>query len=119
MSVHVNHPRELTIEVKQALERLANAGIPLGNQSVLLAGVNDDLETMKTLVHKLLMCRVRPYYIYQCDLINGSAHLRTSGAKGMEIIESLRRPNARYAVPPFVNEAPRRGRQRPINPGYI
>src|SRR6266496_3017728 len=62
MSVHVNHPRELTIEVKQALERLANAGIPLGNQSVLLAGVNDDLETMKTLVHKLLMCRVRPYY---------------------------------------------------------
>jgi lysine 2,3-aminomutase len=70
MSVHVNHPRELTIEVKEALERLANAGIPLGNQSVLLAGVNDDLETMKTLVHKLLMCRVRPYYLYQCDLIN-------------------------------------------------
>src|SRR6266542_4436577 len=90
MSVHVNHPRELTIEVKQALERLANAGIPLGNQSVLLAGVNDDLETMKTLVHKLLMCRVRPYYIYQCDLINGSSHLRTSVAKGIEIIEGLR-----------------------------
>src|SRR5436189_3076390 len=67
MSVHVNHPRELTVEVKQALERLANAGIPLGNQSVLLAGVNDKLETMKTLVQKLLMCRVRPYYIYQCD----------------------------------------------------
>src|SRR6266508_1557224 len=86
MSVHVNHPRELTIEVKEALERLANAGIPLGNQSVLLTGVNDNLETMKTLVHKLLMCRVRPYYVYQCDLINGSSHLRTSVAKGIEII---------------------------------
>src|SRR5438067_13654968 len=86
MSVHVNHPRELTIEVKEALELLANAGIPLGNQSVLLKGVNDDLETMKRLVHKLLMCRVRPYYIYQCDLINGSSHLRTSVARGIEII---------------------------------
>src|SRR5438105_15913468 len=90
MSVHVNHPRELTIEVKQALERLANAGIPLGNQSVLLAGVNDDLETMKTLVHKLLMCRVRPYYIYQCDLINGSSHRRTSAAQGSGISRSWR-----------------------------
>src|SRR5205809_2566623 len=89
MSMHVNHPRELTSEVRAALERLANAGIPLGNQSVLLAGVNDDLETMKVLVHKLLMCRVRPYYIYQCDLINGSSHLRTSVAKGIEIIECL------------------------------
>src|SRR6266704_2970932 len=90
MSVHVNHPRELTSEVRAALERLANAGIPFGNQSVLLAGVNDDLETMKLLVQKLLMCRVRPYYIYQCDLINGSSHLRTSVAKGIEIIEGLR-----------------------------
>src|SRR4051794_21774084 len=87
MSVHVNHPRELTIEVKEGLERLANAGIPLGNQSVLLAGVNDDVETMKTLVQKLLLCRVRPYYLYQCDLITGSAHLRSSVAKGIEIIE--------------------------------
>ncbi len=110
MSVHVNHPRELTIEVKEALERLANAGIPLGNQSVLLAGVNDDLETMKTLVHKLLMCRVRPYYIYQCDLINGSSHLRTSVAKGIEIIEGLRGHTTGYAVPQYVIE---------INPGYV
>ena len=98
MSVHVNHPRELTIEVKEALERLANAGIPLGNQSVLLKGVNDDLETMKTLVHKLLMCRVRPYYLYQCDLINGSSHLRTSVAKGIEIIEGLRGHTTGYGI---------------------
>src|SRR6266550_3370965 len=119
MSVHVNHPRELTIEVKQALERLANAGIPLGNQSVLLAGVNDDLETMKTLVHKLLICRVRPYYIYQCDLINGSSHLRTSVAKGIEIIEGLRGHTTGYAVPQYVIDAPGGGGKVPINPGYV
>jgi lysine 2,3-aminomutase len=119
MSVHVNHPRELTIEVKQALERLANAGIPLGNQSVLLAGVNDDVDTMKTLVHKLLMCRVRPYYVYQCDLINGSSHLRTSVAKGLDIIEALRGHTSGYAVPQFVIDAPGGGGKVPINPGYI
>src|ERR1700741_4439741 len=119
MSVHVNHPRELTIEVKEALERLANAGIPLGNQSVLLAGVNDDLETMKTLVHKLLMCRVRPYYIYQCDLIYGSSHLRTSVAKGIEIIEGLRGHTTGYAVPQFVIDAPGGGGKIPISPGYV
>jgi lysine 2,3-aminomutase len=119
MSVHVNHPRELTIEVKEALERLADAGIPLGNQSVLLAGVNDDLETMKTLVHKLLMCRVRPYYIYQCDLINGSSHLRTSVAKGIEIIEGLRGHTSGYAVPQYVIDAPGGGGKVPINPGYV
>ena len=119
MSVHVNHPRELTIEVKEALERLANAGIPLGNQSVLLEGVNDDVETMKTLVHKLLMCRVRPYYIYQCDLINGSSHLRTSVAKGIEIIEGLRGHTTGYGVPQFVIDAPGGGGKVPINPGYV
>jgi lysine 2,3-aminomutase len=119
MSVHVNHPRELTIEVKEALERLANHGIPLGNQSVLLKGVNDDVETMKTLVHKLLMCRVRPYYIYQCDLINGSSHLRTSVAKGIEIIEGLRGHTTGYAIPQFVIDAPGGGGKVPINPGYI
>jgi lysine 2,3-aminomutase len=119
MSVHVNHPRELTAEVRHALERLANAGIPLGNQSVLLAGVNDDVEIMKTLVHKLLMCRVRPYYIYQCDLINGSSHLRTSVAKGIEIIEGLRGHTTGYAVPQFVIDAPGGGGKVPINPSYI
>ena len=119
MSVHVNHPRELTIEVKEALERLANAGIPLGNQSVLLKGVNDNIETMKMLVQKLLMCRVRPYYLYQCDLINGSSHLRTSVAKGIEIIEGLRGYTTGYAVPQYVIDSPGGGGKVPINPGYI
>jgi lysine 2,3-aminomutase len=119
MSVHVNHPRELTTEVREALERLVNHGVPLGNQSVLLAGVNDNLETMRTLVHKLLMCRVRPYYIYQCDLISGSAHLRTSVAKGIEIIEGLRGHTTGYGVPQYVIDAPGGGGKVPINPGYI
>ncbi len=119
MSVHVNHPRELTTEVKEALERLANHGIPLGNQSVLLRGVNDDLETMKTLVHKLLMCRVRPYYLYQCDLITGSSHLRASVAKGVEIIEGLRGHTTGYGVPQFVIDAPGGGGKVPVNPDYV
>lgn len=119
MSVHTNHPRELTIEVKEALERLANAGIPLGNQSVLLRGVNDDPEIMKNLVHKLLMCRVRPYYLYQCDLIQGSSHLRASVAKGVEIIESLRGHTTGYAVPQFVIDAPGGGGKVPVNPDYV
>src|SRR6202045_4443983 len=119
MSVHVNHPRELTLEVKAGLERLANHGIPLGNQSVLLRGVNDDVEVMRTLVHKLLLCRVRPYYLYQCDLIHGSAHLRTSVAKGIEIIEGLRGHTSGYAIPQFVIDAPGGGGKVPINPGYV
>jgi lysine 2,3-aminomutase len=119
MSVHVNHPRELTTEVRAALERLVNHGVPLGNQSVLLKGVNDDLTVMKALVHKLVMCRVRPYYIYQCDLIYGSAHLRTSVAKGIEIIEGLRGHTTGYAVPQFVIDAPGGGGKIPISPGYV
>jgi lysine 2,3-aminomutase len=118
MSVHVNHPRELTIEVKEALERLANHGVPLGNQSVLIRGVNDDLATMKTLVHRLLMCRVRPYYLYQMDLITGSSHLQASVKKGIEIIEGLRGHTTGYAVPQFVIDAPGGGGKVPINPGY-
>jgi lysine 2,3-aminomutase len=119
MSVHVNHPRELTLEVREALGRLANHGVPLGNQSVLLAGVNDNLETMRTLVHKLLLSRVRPYYLYQCDLIQGSAHLRAPVAKGLEIIEGLRGHTSGYAVPQFVIDAPGGGGKVPINPGYV
>ena len=119
MSVHVNHPAELTIEVKEALERLANHGIPLGNQSVLLRGVNDDIETYKTLVQKLLICRVRPYYLYQCDLIQGSSHLRTSVAKGIEIIEGLRGHTTGYGVPQFVIDAPGGGGKVPVNPDYV
>ena len=119
MSVHTNHPKELTSEVKQALEMLADSGIPLGNQSVLLKGVNDDTSTMKSLVHKLLQCRVRPYYLYQCDLIEGSSHLRTSASKGIEIIEGLRGHTSGYAVPQFVIDAPGGGGKIPINPEYV
>jgi lysine 2,3-aminomutase len=119
MSVHVNHPRELTTEVKEALWRLADHGIPLGNQSVLLAGVNDSVEVMKALIHKLLQSRVRPYYLYQCDLIRGTSHLRTSVAKGIEIIEGLRGHTTGYAVPQYVIDAPGGGGKVPINPGYV
>lgn len=119
LSVHANHPRELTTEVRAGLERLANAGIPLGNQSVLLRGVNDDPEIMRALVHKLLMCRVRPYYLYQMDLIRGSRHLRTSVARGIEIIEQLRGHTTGYAVPQFVIDAPGGGGKVPVNPDYV
>lgn len=119
ISIHANHPKELTTEVKAGLEKLANAGIPLGNQSVLLKGVNDDVETQKALVHKLLMCRARPYYLYQCDLIKGSSHLRTSVAKGIEIIEGLRGHTTGYAIPQYVIDGPGGGGKIPINPNYI
>jgi lysine 2,3-aminomutase len=119
MSVHVNHPRELTSEVRDALGRLADHGIPLGNQSVFLAGVNDNVETMKELVQKLLMCRVRPYYLYQCDLITGSSHLRSSVAKGIEVIEGLRGHTSGYAIPQFVIDAPGGGGKVPVNPAYV
>lgn len=119
LSVHSNHPRELTTEVRDALGRLADAGIPLGNQSVLLRHVNDDPGIMKAHVHKLLRCRVRPYYIYQCDLIAGSAHLRTSVRKGLEIMQSLRGHTTGYAVPQYVIDAPGGGGKVPINPEYV
>ena len=119
LSIHVNHPRELTIEVKEALERLANHGVPMGNQSVLLRGVNDDVETMRVLVHKLLMCRVRPYYLYQCDLIQGSSHLRAPVSKGIELIEGLRGHTTGYAIPQFVIDAPGGGGKVPVNPDYV
>jgi len=119
ISIHVNHPRELTSEVKEGLERLADAGIPLGNQSVLLRGVNDDVDTMKTLVQKLLRCRVRPYYLYQMDLIKGSDHLRVPVAKGLEIIEGLRGHTTGYAIPQYVIDAPGGGGKVPINPDYV
>ena len=119
VSVHSNHPRELTTEVRDALGRLADAGIPLGNQSVLLKHVNDSALVLKALFQKLLMCRVRPYYLYQCDLISGSAHLRTSVRRGLEIMEQLRGHTTGYAVPQFVIDAPGGGGKVPINPGYI
>ena len=119
LSIHANHPRELTIEVREGLERLADAGIPLGNQSVLLRDVNDDVTVMRALLHKLLICRVKPYYLYQCDLISGSAHLRTSVRKGLEIMKALRGHTTGYAVPQYVIDAPGGGGKVPINPDYI
>jgi len=119
VSVHTNHPRELTTEVRAALGRLADAGIPLGNQSVLLKDVNDDPDIMKALVQKLLICRVKPYYLYQCDLIAGSAHLRASVAKGLDIMEKLRGHTTGYAVPTYVIDAPGGGGKVPVNPEYV
>jgi lysine 2,3-aminomutase len=119
VSIHANHPRELTTEVRDALGRLADAGIPLGNQSVLLKHVNDDAEVMKALVQKLLMCRAKPYYLYQCDLISGSAHLRASVATGLDIMEKLRGHTTGYAVPTYVIDAPGGGGKVPINPEYV
>jgi lysine 2,3-aminomutase len=119
LSIHTNHPRELTTEVRDALARLANAGIPIGNQSVLLRGVNDSVEIQKALVHKLLMCRTRPYYLYQCDLINGSSHLRTPVSEGVNIIENLRGHTTGYAIPQFVIDGPGGGGKIPINPNYV
>ena len=119
MSIHSNHPRELTVEVRDALGRLADAGVPLGNQSVLLKYVNDDTAVMKAHVQKLLMCRVKPYYIYQCDLISGSAHLRTSVRKGLEIMEKLRGHTTGYAVPTYVIDAPGGGGKVPVSSEYV
>ncbi len=119
LSVHFTHPNEVTPEVAQACERLADAGIPLGSQTVLLKGVNDDVDTMKELMHKLLRIRVRPYYIYQCDPIPGSAHFRTPVEKGLEIIEGLRGHTTGYAVPQFVIDAPGGGGKIPLLPSYL
>tara|TARA_Y100000588_G_scaffold379542_1_gene461881 strand:- start:976 stop:2163 length:1188 start_codon:yes stop_codon:yes gene_type:complete len=119
MSIHVNHPKECTAELKDACEQLAFSGVPLGNQSVLLRGVNDDLEVMKSLVHRLLRMRVRPYYLYQCDLISGSSHLRSNISTGLDIIRGLRGHTTGYAVPQFVIDAPGGGGKVPINPDYV
>lgn len=119
VSIHSNHPRELTTEVRDALARLADAGIPLGNQSVLLRHVNDDLAVMKAHLQKLLLCRVRPYYLYQCDLIAGSAHLRASVRKGLELMEGLRGHTTGYAVPQYVIDAPGGGGKVPVSPEYV
>ena len=119
LSIHSNHPRELTTEARDALGRLADAGVPLGNQSVLLRHVNDDAAVMKAHLQKLLLCRVKPYYIYQCDLIAGSAHLRASVRKGIEIMESLRGHTTGYAVPTYVIDAPGGGGKVPVSPEYV
>jgi lysine 2,3-aminomutase len=119
MSIHFTHPSELTPEVKQACERLSNAGIPLGSQTVLLRNINDNAETMKKLFQKLLTFRVRPYYMYQCDPIPGSEHFRTPVSKGIEIIENLRGHTSGYAVPHYVIDAPGGGGKIPLIPNYF
>ncbi|MBM3866452.1 MAG: KamA family radical SAM protein [Verrucomicrobia bacterium] len=119
MSIHVNHPRECTADLRAACERLAFAGVPLGNQSVLLRGINDNVDVMKALVHRLLRMRVRPYYLYQMDLITGGAHFKASVRKGIEIIQALRGHTTGYAVPQFVIDAPGGGGKVPLNPDYV
>lgn len=116
---HFNHPREITTSSKEALQKLADAGFPLGNQTVLLAGVNDCPRIMRQLVHKLVQNRVRPYYLYQCDLSEGLSHFRTPVGKGMEIIESLIGHTSGFAVPTYVIDAPGGGGKIPIMPNYI
>lgn len=119
LNTHFNHPREITSSSKKALRKLADAGIPLGNQSVLLAGINDCPRIIKTLVHKLVGNRVRPYYLYQCDLSEGLSHLRTPVGKGVEIMESLIGHTSGFAVPTYVIDAPGGGGKIPLSPNYL
>jgi lysine 2,3-aminomutase len=119
MSIHFTHPDELTPEVARACTSLADAGIPLGSQTVLLAGINDDVETMKRLFHGLLRMRVKPYYLYQCDPILGSSHFRTPVSKGLEIIQGLRGHTSGYAVPHYVIDAPGGGGKIPLLPETV
>jgi len=118
LNIHVNHPNEISGELYAACDRLARAGIPLGNQSVLLAGVNDCVHIMRQLVRDLVRMRVRPYYIYQCDLVEGAGHFRTPVGKGIEIIEGLRGHTSGYAVPTYVIDAPGGGGKVPVMPNY-
>ena len=119
LNTHFNHPNEMTPEAQEAVAKLANAGIPLGNQTVLLRGVNDCVHVMKKLMHELVRNRIRPYYIYQCDLSMGLEHFRTPVSKGIEIIENLRGHTSGYAVPTFVVDAPGGGGKTPVMPTYV
>ena len=118
-NTHFNHPREITSSSREALRKLADAGIPLGNQSVLLAGVNDCPRIIKSLVHKLVENRVRPYYLYQCDLSEGLSHFRTPVGKGIEIMESLIGHTSGFSVPTYVIDAPGGGGKIPMTPNYL
>ena len=119
MNIHVNHPNEISLELEQACDRLTRAGIPLGNQSVLLAGVNDNVHIQRKLVQDLVRIRVRPYYLYQCDLVEGAGHFRTPVAKGIEIMEGLRGHTSGYAVPQYIVDAPGGGGKIPVMPNYL
>lgn len=119
LNTHFNHPNEMTPEAEKALAKLANAGVVLGNQSVLLKGINDHVDVMKKLVHTLVKNRVRPYYIYQCDLSEGISHFRTPISKGIEIMESLRGHTSGLCIPTYVVDAPGGGGKIPVLPNYI
>jgi len=116
LNLHFNHPDELTPAAKKACEMLADAGIPLGSQTVLLKGINDNPEVMKSLMHKLLSCRVKPYYLYQADLVSGTDHFRTTVETGLEIMRHLQGHTSGMAVPKYVIDAPNGGGKVPINP---
>jgi lysine 2,3-aminomutase len=119
MNLHFNHPNEITPEVARAVDKLTRAGIPVGNQSVLLAGVNDCVNIQRELLHRLVEMRVRPYYLYQCDLVEGSGHFRTPVGKGLEIMEGLRGHTSGYAIPTYVIDAPGGGGKIPVMPNYL
>jgi lysine 2,3-aminomutase len=119
LNIHVNHPNEISKELAEACDRMSRAGIPLGNQSVLLAGINDCVHIQRELVQKLTRIRVRPYYLYQCDLVEGAGHFRTPVSKGIEIIEGLRGHTSGYAVPQFIVDAPGGGGKVPVMPNYL
>jgi len=119
VSIHFNHPREITKRCKIACDMLSDAGIPLGSQTVLLKGINDRPYIMKRLMHELLQIRVRPYYIYQCDPVRGTQHFRTPVASGINIIEKLRGHTSGYAVPVYVIDGPGGGGKIPVGPNYI
>ena len=119
MNIHVNHPNEVTPELAQAADLLTRAGIPLGNQTVLLAGVNDCVHIQRALIHKLLRIRVRPYYLFQCDLVQGAGHFRTPVGKGIEIVEGLRGHTSGLGVPVFAIDAPGGGGKVPLMPDYL
>lgn len=119
VNVHFNHPRELTPQSTRALARLADAGIPLGSQTVLLKGVNDDPETMKALMQGLLSARVRPYYLFHCDLVYGTSHFRVPVSKGLEIMRALRGFTSGMAVPHYVIDLPRGRGKVPLSPDYL
>jgi len=119
LNIHVNHPNEISRELADATDRLSRAGIPLGNQSVLLAGINDNVHIQRQLVQELVRIRVRPYYLYQCDLVEGAGHFRTPVAKGIEILEGLRGHTSGYAVPMYIVDAPGGGGKIPVMPNYL
>jgi lysine 2,3-aminomutase len=119
LNIHVNHSNEITKELAEACDKLTRAGIPLGNQSVLLAGVNDNVHIQRKLVQDLVRIRVRPYYLYQCDLVHGAGHFRTPVAKGIEIMEGLRGHTSGYAVPQYIVDAPGGGGKIPVMPNYL